>query len=394
MHFAITAKVVYPERGSCKSALNLYKHLKTQHPKRLKVESVQVMSKALCSPVASASVTEVISSRSESHLTNVASTPTFATSEMGSHKTGSKYQKSPMQQTLTQVIDKTSRFENDDKRQLTITHLIAKMVCVHGQPLNILENRGFTELINHPELCFPMHSRKTLSNVIIPTMYDSAIKNVESQLLEAEFVAITTDLWTSMANTDFLSATAHYVNKEFVLQHLCLDIVPFPQRQKVVAVVRDNARNIVAGLELPPFNHTACLAHTVQLMLRKYSARATKVLKTYQITAGEAQYRLIQEEPTRCNTMLYMLKRLYEQKSDKDDDHSIAAEELTQYFSEEMMTPDCSVTEYWRRTDHCKPLQTLSKKYCLSHLQQFAVRDFSALHDSFATPSETVYIYT
>ncbi|KAJ8866935.1 hypothetical protein PR048_032797 [Dryococelus australis] len=41
--------------------------------------------------------------------------------------------------------------------------------------------------------------------------------------------------------------------------------------------------------------------------------------------------------------------------SDKDDHRSIA-EELKAYFSEEMMTPDCSVTEYWRR-------ETLSKKY-------------------------------
>ncbi|KAJ8870608.1 hypothetical protein PR048_029631, partial [Dryococelus australis] len=70
----------------------------------------------------------------------------------------------------------------------------------------------------------------------------------------------------------------------------------------------------------------ACIAYTLQLVLNKiinnsvsscrklvghfkHSARATKVLKTCQITAEVAQHRLIQEEPTRWNTPL-----LYEQK--------------------------------------------------------------------------------
>ncbi|KAJ8875478.1 hypothetical protein PR048_023373 [Dryococelus australis] len=248
--------------------------------------------------------------RGRSHLTNVASTSTFATSETGSHKKATKYQKSPMQQTLTRVIDKTSRFKL--YKRSTITHIIAKLICVDGQPLNIVVNRGFTELINHLEPRFTMPSRKTLSNVIIPTTYDSAVKNIRK-----------------------LSCST------------CLD-VPFPEvsnttkknfnfGQNVVAVVRDNARNIAVGLELSPFNHTACLAHTLQLVLKegflsnkiinnlvsscrklvgqfKHSACATKVLKTCKITAGVAQHRLIQEESTRWNTTLHLLKRLYEQK--------------------------------------------------------------------------------
>ncbi|KAJ8883075.1 hypothetical protein PR048_014914 [Dryococelus australis] len=68
-----------------------------------------------------------------------------------------------------------------------------------------VENRGFTELINNLEPRFTMPSQKTLSNEIIPTMYNSAVKNDKSQLLETDLVAITRDLWTSVANTDFLT---------------------------------------------------------------------------------------------------------------------------------------------------------------------------------------------
>ncbi|XP_063227326.1 zinc finger BED domain-containing protein 4-like [Bacillus rossius redtenbacheri] len=277
---------------------------------------------------------------------------------MCKRKKGPQYQISPKQQTLTQVYDKATKFKIDDKRQTKITHLVAKMVCVDGQPLNLVENRGFKELIEHLEPRFTMPTRKTLSNVIVPAMYESTVKSVEVQLQDAEFVAVTTDLWTSVANTDFLSVTAHYVTKEFVLHHVCLEVIPFPEvshtaeniskfitsllekwglLQKVVAIVRDNARNLVAGLELSPFQHTSCLAHTLQLVLKegflnnkiinnlvssskkivghfKHSARATKVLKTCQITAGVVQHRLIHDEPTRWNTTLHMFKRLHEQK--------------------------------------------------------------------------------
>ncbi|KAJ8877204.1 hypothetical protein PR048_021658 [Dryococelus australis] len=325
--------------------------------------------------------------------------------------------------------------------------------------------------------------------------------------------------------------TSHYINKEFVLQHLCLD-VPFPEvshttknisefltsvlhkwelGQKVVAVLQDNARNILVLKE--GFLSNKIINNLVYSCRKlvghfKYSARVTEVLKTCQITSGTYP----RGTPIRWNTTLHVLKRLYEQKrsillasaelnipemancqwtlieniipildvldsvtnhissdhvttaevislinvieielekpapacsglqglknnlynyensdiqtsailldprfketpfkdkakanaakhrlleeastlqspehlfahskinSDKDDHRSIA-ETLKQYFSEEMMTPDCSVTEYWRRRDHCKPLQTLSKKYlCVPPVPVFSEILFS-----------------
>ncbi|KAJ8886714.1 hypothetical protein PR048_012926 [Dryococelus australis] len=173
-------------------------------------------------------------------------------------------------------------------------------------------------------------------------MYSSTLKRVDERLKEVEFVAITTDLWTSVANTDFMSITVYYLNNEFVYQHLCLEVTPFPEVSHTGenicrSIVRDSGRNIAAGLKMSPFQHTSCLAHTLQLVVKdavltnkivvninftchklvghfKHSAHATKVLKSSQNTAGVSQHMLIQEEPTRWNTTLHMLKRLHEQK--------------------------------------------------------------------------------
>ncbi|KAJ8887325.1 hypothetical protein PR048_013540 [Dryococelus australis] len=86
---------------------------------------------------------------------------------------------------------------------------------------------------------------------------------------------------------DYLSLTIHYLDTNFCLHHCCLEVVPFPEvrhtvqnicqfltklvsdwdvSQKVVAVLRDNGRNISAGLEMSSFEHIPCLAHTFNLV--------------------------------------------------------------------------------------------------------------------------------
>ncbi|KAJ8886314.1 hypothetical protein PR048_012525 [Dryococelus australis] len=166
-------------------------------------------------------------------------------------------------------------------------------------------------------------------------MYSSTLKRVEERLTEVEFVAITTDLWTSVTNTDFMSITVHYLDKEFVYQHLYLEETAFPEVSRTGENICKficsllNQRDL-SSMVVILMQHTSCLANTLQLVVKdavltnkivniistcrklvghiKDSANATKVRKAVKIQ------QLIQEEPTRWNTTLYMLKRLHEQK--------------------------------------------------------------------------------
>ncbi|KAJ8876313.1 hypothetical protein PR048_020758 [Dryococelus australis] len=116
-------------------------------------------------------------------------------------------------------------------------------------------------------------------------MYIETKAKVESLLQDADYVSFTTDI------------------------------------DKVVAVLKDNARNLTLGREKTGFGHLPCLAHTLQLVVKdgllnaklmtnlvalcrrivssfKYSPQACKVLKKAQTLVGCKAHRLVKDGRT------------------------------------------------------------------------------------------------
>jgi hypothetical protein len=263
------------------------------------------------------------------------------------------------QRTLQEVYEKKIKFTPKDPRAVKIDTLIAEMICLDLQPISIVEDKGFLRLLKHFEPRYSVPSRKTFSERILPKMYQNVLTQVKLDLLQANHVAITTDMWTSVANCDFMAVTAHfYCPKKNTMVHKCLECVPFPEishtavnirnflekvfeewniQDSIVGIVRDNGPDITAALNSSKYTAYPCVAHTLQLVVKdgcvdhpkinnvvkkakkvvgsfKKSAKNTKVLKSLQKQLNLPEHRLIQEEPTRWNTTFYMLKRLLEQK--------------------------------------------------------------------------------
>ncbi|KAJ8884548.1 hypothetical protein PR048_016405 [Dryococelus australis] len=161
---------------------------------------------------------------------------------------------------------------------------------------------------------------------------------IKEKLHNVEFVGIITNIWTSVSNEDYLSLTIDYMDTNFGLHHCGLEVVPFTEvSQHSTKYLSRQWSQITAGLEMSSFQHIPYLAHALRLVLKdgllgsrlvtnllylcrrlvgrfKHSAHATKFLKKCQVTTGVSLHRLIQEEPTRRNSSLHVLKRLQEQK--------------------------------------------------------------------------------
>lgn len=265
------------------------------------------------------------------------------------------------QQTLPSMYDKIKKFKSDDIRSKNIDKLIAEMVCLDFQPFSVVENKGFRRLINNLEPRYTIPSRKTLTNKIISDMYQNLIREVKEELSQATNIALTTDMWTSVSNTDYMAVTAHFYSNDgnaFTLTHKCLEVIPFEEvshsaenlknflvnvlqewgiLEKVVGILRDNGPNITAALARTSFEAIPCIAHTLQLVIKdslfqnqkimnvvskskkivgsfKHSAKNTKMLLSCQKQLKLPEHRMIQDEPTRWNSTLHMMKRLLEQK--------------------------------------------------------------------------------
>ena len=179
----------------------------------------------------------------------------------------------------------------------------------------------------------------------------SQVKDVVLEHLQAaSYIALTSDVWTSLATQSYISATAHFITSEWELSSCVLQTLHFPESHtgvhiseklkeicsnfnvpygKVVAVVHDQGSNIQASLRIlhddSGWASVNCAAHTLQLCVNegfqirsiaallaagrklKHSSKATAALAQKQKQMNMPVKRLIQDCPTR-NSSFYMLE--------------------------------------------------------------------------------------
>ena len=121
-------------------------------------------------------------------------------------------------------------------------------------------------------------------------MYVSVRRTIEEQLGKIEHCTITTDLWTaSHQHRLYISLTVHFVDDDFTLNSLCLKTLEVSQDHtaeslksvllsmfqdwkigdKVFGGIADNGQNITNAIGLLSLQHFPCLAHAIQLAIKK-----------------------------------------------------------------------------------------------------------------------------
>ncbi|XP_050340027.1 uncharacterized protein LOC126766179 [Bactrocera neohumeralis] len=126
-------------------------------------------------------------------------------------KVGGTAQKSNM---LEKFVGKSvSFYENDSKRKRLLDSKVMNMIAVDVQPFSCVDDDGFKELMKEMD---PRY------DVVLPSQYESLKNKLQSVLNDIDFVAITTDLWTSKANEGYITVTCHFVLNSFTLESAIL----------------------------------------------------------------------------------------------------------------------------------------------------------------------------
>ena len=189
---------------------------------------------------------------------------------------------------------------------------------------------------------------------------DCLFYQVIEEMREAEFVACTTDFWTSVANDSYIGVTAHFIGEDFTLKHrlLCLRkyssdktgdnirntftaiIVEWQFQDKLEAVVTDAAANCIKAFEKSNFEHITCNAHnlhnavchalkleTVESLMKsvraivghfKHSSKQEEKLKNKQQSLGKPVSKLQQEVVTRWNSTFNMIDSILDNEESVD----------------------------------------------------------------------------
>ncbi|CAM4592048.1 unnamed protein product [Leuciscus chuanchicus] len=192
--------------------------------------------------------------------------------------------------------------------------------------------------------------------------YETSVEKLKNKLkMATSKISLSTDAWTSLVTEAYLGVTSHFIDDSWDLVSFNLTTLPVEERhtaeniaswlenvaekfdisfENVLAIVHDNARNIVAALRILEerfgvVSHR-CAGHTLQLVVNhamvnpvinkalsatrclvkhiKKSEPATTKLKLKQKQMGTVEHKLIQDVAVRWNSSYYMIERLLEQR--------------------------------------------------------------------------------
>ena len=136
---------------------------------------------------------------------------------------------------------------------------------------------------------------------VIELKYQEAVAKV---LQGANYISVTSDMWTSLANDAYISLTTHYISKEWKMESVCLGTIPVSERH--------TGDNIALWIEeiLEKFGIS-----TEKVEHFKKSELATTALqkRQQQMLSDEGSnstLQIVQDVKTRWNSVYYMIDRL------------------------------------------------------------------------------------
>ena len=262
------------------------------------------------------------------------------------------------QQCLDDLILKKEAYKKNSLRYQTCQNALVSFICNDLQPISVVDSPAFRHLLFTLDPRFQPYSRSQFSRVVIPMKYDKVKQSIKEKLEKAEFISLTTDMWTGCHNHGYISLSAHFVGDDWKMDHYCLqtrEVVSSHTAQnlageiscsldewgitdKVVMVTTDNGQNIKnAIIEELQYSHLCCVGHTLQLGIGKAlqltavsrvlgrvrklvehfhkSTLATNCLREKQIRLELPQHVLVMECKTRWSSTYHMIQRVQEQQA-------------------------------------------------------------------------------
>ena len=172
-----------------------------------------------------------------------------------------------------------------------MTQALVKWITTDMRPLNVVNDGGLQRLLALAQPGYSLPSRTHVASIVRRRHADGK-EEIKTTLKSVEYVAVTTDSWTSKAVRSYSTFTVHFLSSEWKLRSFVLATRPLDGRHtadnlakqfteivtefgiagKVIAVVHDEVPNMVAAsrmlTEKLGVQGVVCAAHRLQTCLR------------------------------------------------------------------------------------------------------------------------------
>jgi len=182
------------------------------------------------------------------------------------------------------------------KRQTN--NFIVKMIFKDLQPMSIVEDKGFNELIKYLYPTYNMPSRRNI-DTIMTTFYGNITKKIKEEFDKASYINLTMDYWSGLNQNSILNITASFLTKDWVKKNLhlqaievntnhtaentkkgLLDVINLNNiNEKVQTIITDNAPNVLNAVSLAGYKSIPDIIHALILVL-KHSVEIPEINET------------------------------------------------------------------------------------------------------------------
>lgn len=101
------------------------------------------------------------------------------------------------QPTLNEVLLKREKMSKDSPRAKKITEALTQYIALDDQPISVVDDIGFQRLIDVLEPRYELPSRRYITDVMLPKVFDVVKAHVKSLVHEVKSISFTTDIWSS-----------------------------------------------------------------------------------------------------------------------------------------------------------------------------------------------------
>ena len=111
---------------------------------------------------------------------------------------------------LPEALGLKNKYSRSSTRHADITSSIGVFIAKDMRPFSVLENRRFVDMISVLDPKYDMPGRSHYSEKVIPKLHDDTKSKVSQEPKKAEFIALTTDSWTSRATQSYITYSILY----------------------------------------------------------------------------------------------------------------------------------------------------------------------------------------
>nr|XP_055030442.1 E3 SUMO-protein ligase ZBED1-like [Misgurnus anguillicaudatus] len=192
------------------------------------------------------------------------------------------------QPTLSEAFAKVTKYKRDSERWKQCTDAVTRYLAKEMVSFNTVEKSAFKAMLQIFDKQYELPGRKFFSKTAVPKLYNDIRANILAELDDVEYLALTTDMWSSCNMMPYMSVTAHYVSKEWTLKSKCLQTSFMPEshtadnleealqesvhewkieEKKISCITTDNGANVVAAIRQLKWPWLSCFGHNLNIAI-------------------------------------------------------------------------------------------------------------------------------